>query len=62
MCVGDLRTDPWCEPDAALETRNNILDRMRNNNAISDTQYQAAVADTLGLAPPPREGRPRCRD
>lgn len=58
--VGDLRTDPWCEPSAAVQMRNRILDRMRNNNAINDTQYLAAVAETLELEAPPAEGRPAC--
>ena len=57
--VGDLRTDPWCEPAAALEMRNGILERMRNNGAISGTQYQTAVAETLELVSPPAESH--CR-
>jgi hypothetical protein len=57
--VGDIQTDPWCEPAAAVQIRNRILDRMRNNHAISDTQYQDAVAVSLGLVAPP--GESHCR-
>lgn len=51
--VGDTRTDPWCEPAAALQMRNGILERMRNNAAITDTQYQDALTVTLELVSPP---------
>jgi hypothetical protein len=58
--VGDARaTDPWCEPGAAVQMREIVLDRMRNNGAISDTQYQAATAETLALVSPPAESQ--CR-
>ena len=53
--VGDRRTDPWCEPDAARQMRDGILERMRTNGHISDTQYQIATADTLELRSPPAE-------
>jgi hypothetical protein len=59
--VGDSRTDPWCEPEAAVDRRNGILTRMRDNRAISETDFQAASRSELGLAPPP-EGGPRCKD
>ena len=39
--------------------RNDILERMRNNNAITDTQYQDALAVTLELVSPPADSR--CR-
>ena len=55
--VGDIRTDPWCEPAAALRMRNRILDRMRNNGALDDTQYQAAMAKTLELVSQPAASR-----
>jgi penicillin-binding protein 1A len=51
--VGDLRTDPWCEPADAVQMRNGILERMRNNDAISDTHYQDALTVALQLMPPP---------
>ena len=51
--VGDTRTDPWCEPAAAVQMRNEILDRMRNNGAISDTQFHKGAAETLELVSPP---------
>jgi hypothetical protein len=57
--AGDSRTDPWCEPDAAIEMRNRLLERMRNNGALNDTQYQGALAVTLELAAAPAASR--CR-
>jgi hypothetical protein len=57
--VGDTRTDPWCQPAAAVQMRNIVLDRMRNNGAISDAQYQAASAEALTLKSPPAESQ--CR-
>lgn len=51
--AGDSGTDPWCDADAARAMRNRILDRMRNNGVISDTQFQDAVALTLELVSPP---------
>ena len=59
--VGDTRTDPWCEPAAATAMRNRVLDRMRINGAISETDFQVAQAAELGLAPP-AEGRPACKE
>jgi transglycosylase-like protein len=58
--VGDTRTDPWCEPAAATEMRNRVLDRMRINGAVSAADSEAASVAELDLAPPP-EGRPPCR-
>ena len=57
--VGDPATDPWCEPDAAVEMRNRILTRMRDNGAISEMDFQAASRSALSLASPP-EGRLPC--
>ena len=57
--VADTRTDPWCEPEAAVDMRNRILTRMRDDGAISETDFQAASPSALGLASPP-EGRPPC--
>ena len=59
--LGDARTDPWCEPDAAASQRNRILTRMQESGAISATDFQAASVAALGLAAPP-EGRPACRE
>jgi hypothetical protein len=53
--VGDLQTDPWCEPDVARDMRDRILERMRSNDAITGTQYREASAATLELASPPPE-------
>jgi hypothetical protein len=57
--IADPATDPWCEPEAATGMRNRILTRMRENGAISETDFQVASRAELGLAPPP-EGRPPC--
>lgn len=57
--LGNRRADPWCEPGAAVKMRDRILERMRNNGAIDDTQYQAALAVKLELQSPPAESR--CR-
>jgi hypothetical protein len=57
--VGDTRTDPWCEPAAATAMRNRVLDRMRINGAIPESDFQEASTASLELAPPP-EGRPPC--
>ena len=57
--AGDTRTDPWCEPDAAIAMRNRLLERMRNNGALNDTQYQDATALAPELAPAPAASR--CR-
>jgi hypothetical protein len=59
--MGDRRVDPWCDPESAAAMRNRVLERMRDNGAIEEPDYQAAVVAPLDLAPPP-EGRPRCRD
>ena len=59
--VGDTRTDPWCEPEAARTMRNRILEGMRDSGAISEADFQAASITELGLASPP-EGRAPCRE
>ncbi|HEX4914736.1 MAG TPA: transglycosylase domain-containing protein [Vicinamibacterales bacterium] len=58
--VGDRRTDPWCQPDAARAIRDRILERMQSNGAISEAEREAASASPLELAEPP-DGRPSCR-
>ena len=58
--VGDTRTDPWCEPEAATTMRDRVLDRMRSNGAITDEDFERASSLPLDLGPPP-EGRPPCR-
>ena len=57
--VGDTRTNPWCEPAAATSMRNQVLERMRTNGAIQETDFQSASIAGLGLRSP-REGRPPC--
>lgn len=59
--MGDRRTDPWCQMDAAENMRNGILERMHGNGVITDADLQAASTAPLGLAAPP-EGRPSCRN
>jgi hypothetical protein len=51
--VGNLGINPWCEVDAAMTVRNRVLEQMRNNGAISDTNYEEAAVVPLGLVPPP---------
>lgn len=51
--VGNLGINPWCEVDAAMTVRNRVLVMMRNNGAISDTNYQEASVVPLGLVAPP---------
>lgn len=58
--VGDLKTDPWCEPDVATGMRDRVLDNMRRNGAITPADFESASIAALGLAPPP-EGRSPCR-
>ena len=55
--VGNTRTDPWCDPDTAAAMRTRVLDRMRNNGAISDTQFKEASTVTLELVSPPALSR-----
>ena len=57
--VGDTQTDPWCEPAVATAMRNRVLDRMRNNRAISDEDQRQASSVPLEFAAPP-ETRPPC--
>jgi hypothetical protein len=56
---GDVGDDPWCHPKAAVLARNQILERMRENGAISDAGFQQASTAVLEFATPP-EGRPPC--
>jgi hypothetical protein len=49
--IGDPRADPWCEAEAATSMRNRILDRMRENGAIGEPEYQQARSAPLDLAP-----------
>jgi hypothetical protein len=59
--MGDRRVDPWCDPEAAALRRNRVLERMRDDGAISDADARAASMTAIELAPAP-EGRPPCRD
>jgi membrane peptidoglycan carboxypeptidase len=36
-----------------MTVRNRVLEQMRNNGAISDTNYEEAAVVPLGLVPPP---------
>lgn len=51
--IGDGRTDPWCEPDAARSMRQRILVRMRENGAIDQATLEIASQSELGLTGPP---------
>lgn len=57
--IGDRHRDPWCKPDEARRIRRRILEGMRNNLAITEADFTAAVAAPLALAPPP-PNRPPC--
>jgi hypothetical protein len=59
--MGDRRTDPWCDPEAAAAMRNRVLERMRDNGAIADADARPATIAAIELAPSP-EGRPPCRN
>lgn len=59
--TGDRRVDPWCDPESAALMRNRVLERMRDNGAISDADARAASVAPIDLAPSP-ENRPPCRD
>jgi hypothetical protein len=56
--LGDRDADPWCEPDTARTQRRRILQRMRENLAIDETDLQSANASTLELADPPAGHKP----
>jgi len=58
--LGETRTDPWCEPDAAAGMGDRILARMFENGAITQAGYAEARSARLDLAPPP-EGRSPCK-
>jgi penicillin-binding protein 1A len=45
-------TDPYDTPDAALERRNLVLERMRANRFASDAAVDAALAEPLALGSP----------
>jgi penicillin-binding protein 1A len=51
--------DPFRDPDAALLRRNEVLAAMRSANAISTSQYRAALATPLQLHPGARYSRVR---
>ena len=44
------RNNPRTDPDSALKRRNLVLKRMRDQQYITDTQYEAAVAAPVELA------------
>jgi hypothetical protein len=51
--IGDGRTDPWCEPDAAAGMRRRILERMRDNGAIDQAAFEIAAQSEIGLGDAP---------
>lgn len=59
--IGDRRTDPWCDPEAAANMRRRVLERMRQDGVIDEAAYQAANTSELGLVAPPPTHKP-CDD
>jgi hypothetical protein len=59
--IGERYLQAWCHPVAITESRNRTLARMRDNGAIPESDFRAAAAMPLGLAPPP-DPRPPCRE
>lgn len=57
--IGDVGDDPWCHPKSATLARNQILERMRDNGAITDADFQHASTVPLEFRSPP-EARPPC--
>lgn len=55
----DVGDDPWCHPKSAILGRNQILERMRDNGAITEQEFERASTVPLEFGPPP-EGRPPC--
>lgn len=53
--LADRVNDPWCDPRQATERRERILSRMRDNQAIDEAAYHAAMSGTLELGPPPSD-------
>jgi hypothetical protein len=59
--LGNRRADPWCDPAAAAAMRRRMLERMRDNLAIDEAQFEAASKSDLGLLRPPAVHKP-CAD
>lgn len=59
--IGDRRTDPWCDPEAAANMRRRVLDRMRADGVIDEAAYQYANRAELGLTAPPATRTPCSR-
>ncbi|MDP2317734.1 MAG: transglycosylase domain-containing protein [Acidobacteriota bacterium] len=51
--VGDAGPDPWCEPAEAAGRRHRILERMRDNQTITEQAFLAADRSELNLGTPP---------
>lgn len=51
--VGDRGTDPWCDPEAGMQMRDRILERLRENGAIDEAAWHAARSAPFELAAPP---------
>ena len=56
--LGDRRTDPWCDVEAAASIRHRILERMRDNLAIDEASFGAADREPLDLGPLPAGHHP----
>jgi hypothetical protein len=53
-------SDPWCDPDRVMSMRRRVLERMRDNLAIDDAEFESADRVELGLTDPPPGHKP-CR-
>ena len=53
--LANTGTDPWCEPDVALAQRNRVLQQMRDDGAIAESELTAASSGPVMLAAPPRD-------
>jgi hypothetical protein len=56
--IGDLGTDPWCEPEVMTIRRDHTLGQMRHNGAIDEAGYRAALAEQPSLGPRPPAAAP----
>jgi hypothetical protein len=56
--IGDVGTDPWCEPNVTRTRRDYTLGQMRDNGAIDEHAYRAALAEQPSLGPRPSSAAP----
>ena len=58
--LGDRRTDPWCDAEAAASIRHRVLERMRDNLVFDEAAFNTADRASIDLGSPPADHRP-CR-